>query len=705
MAAQQARFGFEAGSSQFDLLEERYRALRGVVKQAELRTSDTAAILVLRFVRDSCSCIIEALCSLRGPQRPADQRFQPLDLQKLARMHRQLTGLLAHLKPSPIPVPPEVAASFRRIVTRVWGESELLITVGDRPTFALTEKINDELAAIVDELKALGVEFRGAMPPHILHVRISSADVTQVLLHCIFAHEFGHHYNRLPLPHVTEDWFEDLPVEQRAAAAQVSNAWRLEIVADLFGMFVFGPAYVCACVYYITSLYDMHTATAKHPPFALRLRILIEALNDNFRLPILGDNDESEPELKAAPWLPNTQQALTGWLLKANNSKPFISDEADLPAAIRIAVTKVVSNDAVIMPLRRLAKNLASIRNDAHADPAEYSPLLYEAEVADLVKAINFNVVPVEQHVGGRPKYVTTASILNAAWECFLGSLREFSAHLQSGTPRAKVYRLFNEFLLKTLELSELAKKWEDVAKVAVDTDDEAPIPEAGDVLPTRAGGVLSAIQIRDIATRTGPGTEEWLAVTPVLRWNRQAKPGNSSLDVRLGQRFRVPQRMRIGSLDHISDQHERNIEIFFDDHFVPLGDYFILHPRQFVLGVTLEWLRLPSYLCATVIGRSAWGRDGLIVATATTVHPRYAGVLTLELTNVGEIPIRLYPGLTIAQLVVQAVSGGSSLQGNTAFMLSAYPRSANAAGEDRKIIEQFVRDRADKVQDVVTGD
>jgi dCTP deaminase len=117
---------------------------------------------------------------------------------------------------------------------------------------------------------------------------------------------------------------------------------------------------------------------------------------------------------------------------------------------------------------------------------------------------------------------------------------------------------------------------------------------------------------------------------------------------------------------------------------------------------VTLEWLRLPEHLCAFVIGRSSWGRDGLIVATATTIHPRYAGVLTLELTNVGEIPIRLYPGLTIAQLVIQHVDGVSTGQGDAAFMLSAYPRSADAARDDREIIQRFEK-RLDRVEDTVT--
>jgi dCTP deaminase len=83
----------------------------------------------------------------------------------------------------------------------------------------------------------------------------------------------------------------------------------------------------------------------------------------------------------------------------------------------------------------------------------------------------------------------------------------------------------------------------------------------------------------------------------------------------------------------------------------VPLGDAVTIHPHQFILGVTLEYIRLPSDLMAYVVGRSSFGRLGLIIATAIGVHPHFFGALTLELRNLGEAPVRLYPGQTIAQL------------------------------------------------------
>jgi len=90
--------------------------------------------------------------------------------------------------------------------------------------------------------------------------------------------------------------------------------------------------------------------------------------------------------------------------------------------------------------------------------------------------------------------------------------------------------------------------------------------------------------------------------------------------------------------------------------YHVCFGEDFILHPRSFVLGVTLEWLRFPSDLGGYVTGRSSWGRRGLVIATATGVHPGFTGCLTLELANLGDIPISIRPGMTVGQLFVHAV-------------------------------------------------
>jgi dCTP deaminase len=215
---------------------------------------------------------------------------------------------------------------------------------------------------------------------------------------------------------------------------------------------------------------------------------------------------------------------------------------------------------------------------------------------------------------------------------------------------------------------------------------------------------ILSNARIRALLLDETQHPDDRLVISPILNWDSQMKLGGSSVDVRLGQRFSVPRRTKIDRLDHLSTSYLKNVERYKDDYHVLIGDYFVLHPRQFVLGNTLEWIHLPPNLAAYVIGRSSWGRDGLVIATATGVHPWYSGILTLEITNLGEIPVRLYPGLTIAQLFIHQVEGQSTEleRGNAtpSFTGSTGPENADAAGDDKTIIERIAKERGFRLLD-----
>jgi len=136
---------------------------------------------------------------------------------------------------------------------------------------------------------------------------------------------------------------------------------------------------------------------------------------------------------------------------------------------------------------------------------------------------------------------------------------------------------------------------------------------------------------------------------------------GSASVDLRLGTWFVSLRQARMPCLTPGDESHSSQLT---QTHYVPFGnEYYYLHPRSFVLSSTLEWLRLPKDYGAYVIGKSSWGRRGLIIATATGVHPGYTGCLTLELTNVGEIPIAIKSGISVCQLFLHRVEGGAAGQ------------------------------------------
>jgi dCTP deaminase len=147
---------------------------------------------------------------------------------------------------------------------------------------------------------------------------------------------------------------------------------------------------------------------------------------------------------------------------------------------------------------------------------------------------------------------------------------------------------------------------------------------------------------------------------------------GAASVDLRLGRWLLSLREGRIALLDIRSESTESS-----DDEgnvlartpvtrttFVPFGERFILHPRKFILGITLECISLPSGLGGYVTGKSSWGRRGLVIETASGIHPGFSGCLTLELANMGEVPIALIPGRRICQIFLHSTSGGEGVHG-----------------------------------------
>lgn len=120
-----------------------------------------------------------------------------------------------------------------------------------------------------------------------------------------------------------------------------------------------------------------------------------------------------------------------------------------------------------------------------------------------------------------------------------------------------------------------------------------------------------------------------------------------SSIDVRLDRYFRVFANHRYTHIDPAVAQDDLT-ELLEADGDEP----FILHPGEFVLGSTYEAVTLPDDVAARLEGKSSLGRLGLLThSTAGFVDPGFSGHVTLELSNVATLPIKLWPGMKIGQL------------------------------------------------------
>jgi len=154
------------------------------------------------------------------------------------------------------------------------------------------------------------------------------------------------------------------------------------------------------------------------------------------------------------------------------------------------------------------------------------------------------------------------------------------------------------------------------------------------------------------------PSLGDRLVIVPLLD---PAQVGAAAVDLRLGTEFLLLRRTRRPGIDP-GVRSQADLDEMQERVVVPFGEKLWLHPRHFILAATLEYLALPNDLCANVVGRSSWGRLGLIVATAVFVHPGFHGCLTLELVNEGDSPIALRPGSRIAQLSLHRLASAAEV-------------------------------------------
>ncbi|ALC06903.1 Deoxycytidine triphosphate deaminase [Corynebacterium deserti GIMN1.010] len=126
-----------------------------------------------------------------------------------------------------------------------------------------------------------------------------------------------------------------------------------------------------------------------------------------------------------------------------------------------------------------------------------------------------------------------------------------------------------------------------------------------------------------------------------------------SSVDVRMDRYFRVFNNSKYTHIDPKLNQDELTSLVEVED-----GDAFVLHPGEFVLASTLEKFTLPAHLAGRLEGKSSLGRLGLLThSTAGFIDPGFSGYITLELSNVANLPITLWPGMKVGQLALFQMS------------------------------------------------
>ena len=154
----------------------------------------------------------------------------------------------------------------------------------------------------------------------------------------------------------------------------------------------------------------------------------------------------------------------------------------------------------------------------------------------------------------------------------------------------------------------------------------------------------------RDIKTAL---REKRIVVKPKPDLDEQL--GSASLDLRLGYHFRVFKHRRQPYVDPLDPETMAGMT---EEVMISKKEPYVIQPREFVLASVLEWVELPDDIAARIDGRSSLGRLGLVIhSTAGHIDPGFQGSITMELSNIGMMPIMLYPKMRICQLVFEKLS------------------------------------------------
>ena len=146
------------------------------------------------------------------------------------------------------------------------------------------------------------------------------------------------------------------------------------------------------------------------------------------------------------------------------------------------------------------------------------------------------------------------------------------------------------------------------------------------------------------------------IVIEPLEDPGRQIQP--SSVDLRIGNEFKGFRIIRKPCIDPLD---KSDLESYMESFHLNEGEAFIIHPGEFALATTYEAVKLPDDLVARVEGRSSMGRLGITMhVTAGYIDPGFQGKITLEISNIGKMPVALYTGQRVCQIVFETMTSPS---------------------------------------------
>lgn len=415
---------------------------------------------------------------------------------------------------------------------------------------------------------------------------------------------------------------------------QLTTKWLGEIVCDLVATHHCGPAYFMALLEFTTRVEVMRLDSPTHPGADLRLWFILKTLG-NFRRKVYHS--------KFKKFL----AAYTEDLHEKREPQPNPQKREDQELY-----------QVLYRTLLQRAKLIIASTQEKLLAPA-YHVSTFNNELPRLVNSLKDGNAMADcwtSTTGDFPNSpFATASILNAAWVVYFYHRDAFASLFDKRVQSGTIMENLTDLASQALDGAETLRYWREFKAKSAPVrlpgeDNPKPLTAGSPPTPSRqiSADANRAVPTRDfIVDLLRDGRQ---VVSPLLDPYDQLETG--SINLRIGTNIITTKRTERGSLRPANLSSEE-IAFFQEKVSYTFGQRFVLHPLELVLASTFEFIALPTNMSAFVITRSRYGRLGLIVATATYVHPNWKGCLTLEMVNYGTVPIELECGAAVAQLIL----------------------------------------------------
>jgi dCTP deaminase len=483
------------------------------------------------------------------------------------------------------------------------------------------------------------------------HITIPRIDTSNPCKWPCLVHELSHRlFKNAFAGNIKDNFLSSLTREEKNEIHEISNeinleSWLKEAWCDLFASVLMGPAFLFS--QYSAFLNDFAYEKATHPPILFRLKLIQSMLKHRFPKNLISHLDSlamlCDSTIKSFDEYSkhkstdlNIRQLFQYFKVYFLNHF-FIKDEKGP------AIKPVQLNDNLKKLVGKYIENLDwQIINNLINSLNEKLPIPS--------KKINNNPFK-EEPTSVQEIFLAGCVYRNTSFkENILKKFRNLS--FKNSIEIERDFRKiiiediakFDQSILRSIQVSEWFDLYFD--RTTLSNSGKEDVVEVNKPLKEYKN-LLSDFQIKELMARSD---DYAIRIIPIINFEKQL--GTTSFDIRLGTSFELYHTNQYGIIDFTDD--DTTNEAFSNSTKVDKDflESITIIPGQFILGHSMEYIKLPDNVSADLEGRSSFARLGLeIHMTAGFVDPGFEGVLTFEIYNAGPNPIRLFPGLRIAQL------------------------------------------------------